>query len=109
MALEGKGAIDIASMDLDYRAGLRILGDIHENPSCRVNEKLKGLIIPVKCKGSLTGEKGLPCKFDTARFREVLADKAKAEAKEKASEEIDRGREKLKEKARDKLQNLFGR
>jgi AsmA protein len=109
MALEGKGAIDIASMDLDYRAGLRILGDIHENPSCRVNEKLKGLIIPVRCKGSLTGEKGLPCKFDTARFREVLADKAKAEAKEKASEEIDRGREKLKEKARDKLQNLFGR
>ena len=109
MALEGKGAIDIASMDLDYRAGLRILGDIHENPSCRVNEKLKGLIIPVKCKGSLTGEKGLPCKFDTARFREVLADKAKAEAKEKASEEIDRGREKLKEKARDKLQHLFGR
>ena len=109
MALEGKGAIDIASMDLDYRAGLRILGDIHENPSCRVNEKLKGLIIPVKCKGSLTGEKGLPCKFDTARFRDVLADKAKAEAKEKASEEIDRGREKLKEKARDKLQNLFGR
>jgi len=109
MALEGKGAIDIGSMDLDYRAGLRILGDIHENPSCRVNEKLKGLIIPVKCKGSLTGEKGLPCKFDTARFRDVLADKAKAEAKEKASEEIDRGREKLKEKARDKLQNLFGR
>ena len=109
MALEGKGAIDIASMDLDYRAGLRILGDIHENPSCRVNEKLKGLIIPVKCKGSLTGEKGLPCKFDSARFRDTLADKAKAEAKEKASEEIDRGREKLKEKARDKLQNLFGR
>lgn len=109
MALEGKGAIDIASMDLDYRAGLRILGDIHENPACRVNEKLKNLVIPVKCKGSLADEKGLPCKFDTARFRDVIADKAKAEAKEKASEEIDRGKEKLKEKARDKLQNLFGR
>ncbi len=109
MALEGKGAIDVASMDLDYRAGLRILGDVHENPSCRVNEKLKDVVIPVKCKGSLTGEKGLPCKFDTARFRDVIADKAKAEAKEKASEEIDRGKEKLKEKARDKLQNLFGR
>ena len=54
-------------------------------------------------------ELGRESQFVDLHFREVLADKAKAEAKEKASEEIDRGREKLKEKARDKLQNLFGR
>ncbi|WP_372750397.1 AsmA family protein [Litorivivens sp.] len=108
MALEGKGQVDIASMDLNYSAGLRILGNIHEDNACRVNDKLKDLVIPVKCKGSLVGDKGLPCKFDTARFRDTIAGKAKAEAKEKASEEIDRGKEKLKEKARDKLQKFFG-
>lgn len=120
MALEGKGLVDIASMDLNYNAGLRVLGNIHDATPCRVNEKLKDLVIPVKCKGSLTGDKGLPCKFDSARFRDVIAGKAKAELKEKADaererakrkaeEEAERGKEKLRDKAQEKFQNLFNR
>ncbi|MBB3047414.1 AsmA protein [Litorivivens lipolytica] len=109
MALEGEGDVNIDSMELDYRAGLRILGNVHGDPACRVNEKLKNLIIPVKCEGALAGEEGLPCKFDTVRFRETVKDMAKAEAKQKANEEIDRGKEKLKEKAAEKFQKLFGR
>ncbi len=107
MALQGEGLIDAQQMTLNYKAGLRILGAIHENPSCRINERLKGVIIPVKCKGELAGEEGLPCKFDTARFRDTLAEMAKQEIKKKADAEIDRSREKLKDKAREKFKGLF--
>lgn len=107
MALEGQGTVDAQDMVLDYKAGLRILGDVHENPSCRVNEKLTGVVIPVKCEGPLAGEQGLPCKFDTARFRDTLKDLVKAEAKEEIEEEKEKAKEKVREKAQEKLQELF--
>lgn len=107
LAVQGQGLIDAQQLTLDYKAGLKILGAIDENPSCRVNERLQGVVIPVKCKGELAGEKGLPCKFDTARFRDTLAEMAKGEIKAKANEEIDRGREKLKDKAKEKFKGLF--
>lgn len=107
LAVQGQGLIDAQQLTLDYKAGLKILGAIDENPSCRVNERLKGVVIPVKCKGELASEKGLPCKFDTARFRDTLAEMAKGEIKAKANEEIDRGREKLKDKAREKFNSFF--
>lgn len=107
MALEGQGLVDADKLTLDYKAGLRILGAIDDNPSCRINERLKNVVIPVKCKGELAGEKGLPCEFDTARFKDTLATMAKDEIKQKANEEIDRSREKLKDKAREKLKGLF--
>ena len=107
LAVQGQGMIDARQLTLDYKAGLKILEAIDDNPACRVNERLKNVVIPVKCKGELAGEKGLPCKFDTARFRDTLADMAKGEVKAKANEEIDRGREKLKDKAREKLKGFF--
>ncbi len=107
LAVQGEGLIDAQALSLDYKAGLKILGAVDDAPACRVNERLKGVIIPVKCKGELAGEKGLPCKFDTARFRDTLAGMAKAEVKQKANEEIDRSKEKLRDKAREKFQGLF--
>ncbi|MFT5605223.1 MAG: AsmA protein [Paracoccaceae bacterium] len=107
LTVQGQGLIDAQTLTLDYKAGLKILGAVDDAPACRVNERLIGAVIPVKCKGELAGENGLPCKFDTARFREALADMAKSEVKMKANEEIDRSKEKLRDKAKEKFQSLF--
>lgn len=107
MALEGQGTVDIKELLLDYRAGLRILGAVHDAPACRVNERLTNLVIPVRCTGPLAGEEGLPCRFDSARFADVIKDQAKGEIKQKADAEADRARERLKDKARDKFEGLF--
>mgnify|MGYP006277546625 CR=1 FL=1 len=105
--LEGDGVVDLIQSNLDYRLGLRIVGEIHRDQACRVNETVQDVVIPVRCRGAFSDDPGGLCGFDSDRFADVLEDIAKAKAKEKAQEEIERGREKLEEKAREKLEGLF--
>lgn len=88
MNLNGQGTIDLAEMLLDYELGLRIVGAIHEDNACRVNERITNIVIPLECRGSLDEPEGL-CSFDGSRFRDVLKDMAQAEAKRKAGEKVD--------------------
>lgn len=118
MRLEGDGIVDLIQSNLDYRLGLRIVGEIHRDQACRVNERVQDVVIPVRCRGGFSDDPGGLCGFDSDRFSDVLESIAKAElrrkrdearekAEEKAEEEIKRGEEKLKDKAREKLEGLF--
>lgn len=98
MTLNGEGTINLAEMLLDYELGLRIVGAIHEDNACRVNERIQNIVIPLECRGSLESP-GELCSFDGSRFRDQLKDMAAAEAKRKASEKV----EKAVDKQLDKL------
>lgn len=85
LALGGNGTVDLKQMALDYKLGLRVVGEISRDKACRVNPRIQGVVIPVKCDGSLTGNSKSLCKFDTARFGDVLKGMATQELKNKAS------------------------
>ncbi|BES72943.1 AsmA family protein [Marinobacter nanhaiticus D15-8W] len=104
MRLEGNGTVNTASNELDYELGLRIVGEIHRDEACRVTEYVKGAVIPVECRGDLTGEPAKLCSFDGSRFRDTLKTMAANAASEKAKKELNRAiDDKLGEKLEEKL------
>lgn len=116
--LEGDGVVDLIQSNLDYRLGLRIVGEIHRDQACRVNETIQDVVIPVRCRGAFSDDPGGLCGFDSERFSDVIESIAKAEferkreeaeekVEKKAKEEIKRGEDRLKEKAEEKLKGLF--
>ena len=100
MRLEGNGTMDMAESELDYEAGLRIVGEIHRDEACRVTEYVENVVIPVECRGNFSEDPGSLCSFDGSRFRDTLKDIAANAARRKARDEIS---EKLDEKIGEKL------
>lgn len=115
MKLEGDGTVDLSKTELDYEAGLRIVGEIHRDQACRVTEYVENVVIPVECRGNFSEDPAGLCSFDGSRFRDTLktiaANAAKAKAKEKVDEAKAKAEEKVKEKIGeelgDKLKGLF--
>ncbi|KEF30520.1 A/G-specific adenine glycosylase [Marinobacter nitratireducens] len=115
MKLEGNGTVDLSKTELDYEAGLRIVGEIHRDQACRVTEYVENVVIPVECRGNFSEDPAGLCSFDGSRFRDTLktiaANAAKAKAKEKVDEAKAKAEEKVKEKIGeelgDKLKGLF--
>ncbi|UDL05841.1 AsmA family protein [Marinobacter sp. CA1] len=103
MRLEGNGTVDLAQSEVDYEAGLRIVGEIHRDEACRVTKYVENVIIPVECRGSLDGDTAKLCSFDGSRFRDTLKDMAENAARAKAEEEIDRGRRRAEERINEEL------
>lgn len=108
MALEGDGTVDMAASQLDYELGLRIVGEIHRDPACRVTEYVKNAVIPVECRGNFTEDPAGLCSFDGSRFRDTLKDMAANAAKAKAKEEVDEAKQKAEEKVKEKLEEKLG-
>ena len=114
MRLEGNGEVDMAASEIDYEAGLRIVGEIHRDEACRVTEYVENVVIPVECRGNFQEDPAGLCSFDGSRFRDTLKDMAANAARSKAEDEIsERINEKLGEetggKVRDALEGLFNR
>ena len=118
MNLGGKGKINLKQMTLDYELGLKVVGDIDKDKACRVNPRVQGLVIPVKCEGSLAGANKSLCRFDSARFGDVIRKAAENAGKQKLHQEINKGLDKLLKKngssdkngdnsLKDKLKGLF--
>lgn len=103
MRLEGNGTVDMAASEIDYEAGLRIVGEIHRDEACRVTEYVENVVIPVECRGNFTEDPAGMCSFDGSRFRDTLKDIAANAARAKVKEETDRAREKAEEKVREKI------
>ncbi|SFM77785.1 AsmA family protein [Marinobacter zhejiangensis] len=104
MKLEGDGTVDLSASELDYEAGLRIVGEIHRDPACRVTEYVENVVIPLECRGSFDEDPAGLCSFDGSRFRDTLKDIAANAARAKAEEEIDRARERAEEKVTEELE-----
>lgn len=90
MDLSGDGDINMATNKLDYEAGLRIVGEVAKDEACRTTEYVKGVVIPLECRGDLSGDPAKLCSFDGSRFRDTLKDMAKNAASKKAKKEINR-------------------
>ncbi len=90
---DSKGQINIDKSELSIKAILKIIGE-SEQHSCRVNEKLKNVGIPVICEGSFTTPPAELCKLDTSRLGNIAKDLAVEEGKRKINKEVDRALEK---------------
>jgi len=108
MRLEGSGTVDLQQSQLDYEAGLRIVGEIHRDNACRVTEYVKNVVIPVECRGNFSEDPGSLCSFDGSRFKDTLQTIAKNAAKAKVEEKIDEAKAKAEEKVKEKLQDKVG-
>ncbi|MGM0449479.1 MAG: AsmA family protein [Pseudomonadota bacterium] len=115
LRLEGDGVVNLVKSMLDYRLGLRVVGEVHRDQACRVNERVQNVVIPVRCEGGFGDDPGGLCGFDGSRFGDVLEsmarqevdrkkDEAKDKARERAEEEI---KERVDEDTRDRIRNLF--
>ncbi|HLV78427.1 MAG TPA: AsmA family protein [Marinobacter sp.] len=104
LRLEGNGTVDLEQTNLDYKLGLRIVGEIHRDQACRVSEYVENVVIPVECRGNFSEDPAGLCSFDGSRFRDTLKDIAANAARAKAQEEIDRAREKVDEKVEEAKQ-----
>ncbi|SFR57363.1 AsmA protein [Marinobacter daqiaonensis] len=104
MRLEGSGTIDLAESQLDYEAGLRIVGEVHRDEACRVTEIVENVVIPVECRGDFAEDPAGLCSFDGSRFKDTLKDIAANAARAKVREETDEARKKVEQKAREKVE-----
>ncbi|WP_077529374.1 AsmA family protein [Vreelandella utahensis] len=115
LRLEGDGVVNLIESMLDYRLGLRIVGEVHRDQACRVNERVQNVVIPVRCEGGFGDDPAGLCGFDSSRFGDVLEsmarqeiDRKKEEAKDKARERVEKAiKERVDEDTRDRIRNLF--
>ena len=108
MRLEGDGTVDLATSNLDYEIGLRIVGEIARDNACRVTEYVENVVIPVECRGDFTADPAGLCSFDGSRFRDTLKTIATNAAKAKAREKVDAAKSKAEDKVSEKLQEKLG-
>jgi AsmA protein len=108
MQLEGQGNVDMQQTLVDYELGLRIVGEIHRDPACRVTDIVRNVVIPLECRGNLSGNPAGLCSFDGSRFRDSLQDIAKNAARAKAEDKLkEKLQEKLGEGAGDKVKDAL--
>ncbi|MDX1802255.1 MAG: AsmA-like C-terminal region-containing protein, partial [Marinobacter sp.] len=88
MKLEGNGQVHLDTSKVDYKLGLKIVGEIDKDKACRVTEVVQDVVIPVECKGDYSKEPGKLCSFDGSRFRDTLKTIAANAAKKKATSEV---------------------
>jgi len=108
MKLEGNGTVDMKQTLVDYKLGLRIVGEIHRDNACRVTEYVEDVVIPVECRGEFSAGAASLCSFDGSRFRDTLKTIASNAARKKAKEEVDKAKGKAEEKVREKLEEKLG-
>lgn len=93
--LGGQGKVNLQQMDLNYELGLKVVGDVAKDKACRVNPRVQGLVIPVKCEGNLTGGSKSLCRFDTSKFADVARQALEKAGKERLQKELNKGLNKL--------------
>ncbi|MFO7527578.1 MAG: AsmA family protein [Marinobacter sp.] len=108
MKLEGQGTVDMKQTTLDYEAGLRIVGEVHRDPACRVTEYVENVVIPVECRGNFSEDPGGLCSFDGSRFRDTLKTIAENAAKAKVKEEVDKAKDEAEEKVKEEIEEKLG-
>jgi len=100
--------VDMQQTLVDYELGLRIVGEIHRDPACRVTDTVRNVVIPLECRGNLSGDPARLCSFDGSRFRDSLQDIARNAARAKAEDTIkEKLLEKLGEGAGDKVKDML--
>ncbi|MGL4673642.1 MAG: AsmA family protein, partial [Wohlfahrtiimonas sp.] len=96
LTMNGKGDVNLNRMTINYRMNAVLTGDasINPDPACEINERFKGISIPLICEGSLEKTDGL-CRLDSDQLGQVIAGLAENAIKEKARKELDKQKDKL--------------
>lgn len=97
--LDAKGTIDLPQQAFDYNLGLSLTDDLFQQ-SCGINPALKGVRIPVNCKGNFDTDPVKLCALDTSFVGDVIKKAIGA----KAQAEIDKKKAELEQQAKEKLQ-----
>jgi AsmA protein len=88
-SVKGSGYIGLLDETVDYRIGVRIIGELEEvDPACRVNKRYKDIYWPVRCKGSLKGEPSKLCNIDSDGINEIARKMAEKEIETRAKDAI---------------------
>lgn len=105
LTVNGKGDVNLNRMTIDYRVNGVLTGDhsINPDPACQINERFKGIPIPLICEGSLEKTEGL-CRLDSDQLGQVIAGLAEKAIKDKARKELDKQKGKLQEKLDNELE-----
>ena len=88
-SVKGSGHVGLLDDSIDYRMGVRIIGELESvDPACRVNKRYKDIYWPVRCKGSLKGEPAKLCNVDSDRIDEIVRKMAEKEIETRAKDVI---------------------
>ena len=98
----GAGDIDIGKSSINYVAKASVVATT-KGQGGRELDQLAGLTVPVKLTGPLDA-----MKYEVD-YKAVAGDLAKSKVGERAKEAIDKNKEKVEEKVRDRLKGLIGR
>jgi AsmA protein len=105
LALAGRGEVDLAAAELDYRLKATVIREAVDEATGQVSE-LAGVIVPLRLRGSLDSPSV------SVDVSDLLRDRAEREALRRLGLEEEEGKdaeEQLKEKALDKVRGLFER
>jgi AsmA protein len=84
--VKGSGGIGLLDNSVDYRMGIRVIGELEEiDPACEVNKRYKDVYWPLRCKGSLDDEPSKLCGIDDEGMDDVIKQMAEEEIKSRAS------------------------
>lgn len=84
--VKGSGGIGLLDNSVDYRMGIRVIGELEQiDPACEVNKRYKDIYWPLRCKGSLDDEPSKLCGIDEERMDDVIQQMAEEEIKSRAS------------------------
>jgi AsmA protein len=98
----GAGDLDIAKSTINYVAKAAVVATT-QGQGGKERDNLAGLSVPVKLTGPLEG-----MKYEVD-YRAIAGDVAKSKVGGQAKEAIDKNRDKLEDKVRDRLKGLMGR
>lgn len=105
LALAGRGEVDLAAAELDYRLKATVIREAVDEATGQVSE-LAGASVPLRLRGSLDSPSV------SVDISDLLRDRAEQEALRRLGLEGEEGKdaeEQLKEKALDKVRGLFER
>jgi AsmA protein len=101
LAIQGKGRISLVSTASNIQGTIQVPAD-GAIGSCATPEILRGVSLPLSCRGQLRNE-SLQCSLDEKALNQVLAKAAERELRKPANEKLKAAEQKLKSSVEDAL------
>jgi len=101
LMIQGKGRISLVSTASNIQGTIKVPAD-GVLGSCSAPEILKGVSLPLSCRGQLRNE-SLQCSLDEKALSKVIAKAAEEELKKQANEKLKAAEQKLKSSVEDAL------
>jgi AsmA protein len=101
LMIQGKGRVSLVSTASNIQGTIKVPAD-GVLGSCSAPEILKGVSLPLSCRGQLRNE-SLQCSLDEKALSKVIAKAAEEELKKQANEKLKAAEQKLKSSVEDAL------